>query len=146
MPSQKTRYLSRKREPWFQLPDLSDGVAPDRILPSVHRSALILRYREPYLAWVDQVAPEAGARLRANPAWQRYGVLVPSCTTLADAEPWLMEWCHLILEDCLSWYTPLVRQWPEDRSWATFTAWYDLDLIPVLRDLGSEPIRAVEAD
>ena len=146
VPSEKTRYANRKREPWFQLPDLSDGVAPDRILPGIYRSVLILHDREPYLAWVDQVAPEAGTRLRANPVWQRHAILIPGSTTLAAAEPWLREWCHLILAECMSWYTPQVRQWPEDRSWTTFVAWFDLDLIPDLRDLGSDPLRAVEAD
>jgi len=140
------RYLIRKPEPWFQLPDLSDGVAPDRILPSVYRSVLVLRAREPYLAWVDQVAPEDGARLRANPAWQRHAILIPSSSTMAEAEPWLREWCHLILSECMSWCTPLVRQWPEDRSWSTFAAWFDCDLISGVRDLGSDPLRAVEAD
>ncbi len=146
VPSEKSRYLNRKPEPWFNLPDLSDGVAPHRILPSVYRSVLVLQAREPFLAWVDQVAPDDGARLRANPTWQRHAILIPGSTDLADAEPWLREWCHLILAECMSWYTPLVRQWPEDRSWATLTAWFDLDLISGLRDLGSDPLQAIEAD
>ena len=146
VPSEKMRYLNRTPKPWFELPDLSDGIAPDRILPGVSRSVLLLKAREPYLAWVDQVAPLHGAQLRANPAWQRQAILIPSCNTLADAEPWLREWCHLIMAECLVWYTPEVRRWPADRSWDTFTVWFDRELINGVRDLSSDPLRAVEAD
>jgi len=140
------RYLDRKPEPWFELPDLSDGVAPHRILPVANRSVLVLYAQEPYLAWIDQTNPAQGALLRANPAWQRTAMLIPCCSTEAAAEPWLREWCHLILAEYLSWYTNQISLWPQDRSWNTFTAWFDYDLITRLRDLDNDPLRAVEED
>lgn len=147
MPSEKMRYMNRKPEPWFDLPYLSNGASPHRILSGVYRNVLLLYAKEPYLAWIDQVDPGQGARLRDHPEWQRYAILISCRNTLAEAEPWLREWCHLILAEFMSCYTSIIQEWPEDRSWSTFTAWFDLDLVTSgLRDLGSDPLRAVEAD
>ena len=143
MPSEKTRYRQqRPAMPWFDLPDFSDGTAPHTILPNVFRSVLVLKAREPCLAWIDSIEPAIGARIRANPEWQRNCILIPGYDSLPSAEPWLRAWCHLIMADHLTPYTQTVAMWPADRSWDTFITWFDLDLIVGVRDLGSDPLEA----
>ncbi len=146
MSSEKMRYSRRQVEPWFEMPDLSDKLAPDTILPSVNRSVLTLQAKEPYLAWIDHIEPAAGARIRANPDWQRSSVLIPAYSSLTAAEPWLRAWCHLIMAEHLTAFTSVIAQWPVDRSWNTFTAWFALDLIVGVRDLGDAPLVARTAD
>ena len=143
MPSEKMRYCQQRlATPWFDLPDFSDGTAPHTILPWVSRSVLVLKDREPCLAWIDIVDPAIGARMRANPAWQRTCVLIPGYDCLPSAESWLRAWCHLIMAEHLVLYTRTVAMWPADQSWETFIAWFDLDLIVGVRDLGSDPLKA----
>ena len=143
MPSEKTRYQAKRLAmPWFDLPDFSNGTAPHTILPIVSRSVLVLKAREPYLAWIDSVDPAICARIRANPEWQRDCVLIPGYDSLSSAETWLRAWCHLIIANHLAPYTPTIAMWPADRSWNTFIAWFDLDLIVGVRDLGSDPLKA----
>jgi len=46
----------------------------------------------------------------------------------------------------LTAFTSVIAQWPVDRSWNTFTAWFALDLIVGVRDLGDAPLVARTAD
>jgi hypothetical protein len=112
------------------------------ICPRAARSVLVLQCREPFLAWACAMRPMWADSLRTQRLWQRWTYLIPGFESLPTAEPWLREWCHLIFADSLNHYSQVIAEWPVDRSWATFTAWFELDLVVGVRDVGCHPLKA----
>ena len=107
----------------------------------VNRNALILRYKDPAIRWINEVDPSPdGAEITlASVNEERTVYLIDDRIgeEPRSFERWLRKNYGEIFEMELDgWYTDPTL-WPQDRSLALFRAWFDVELHTVLVDLGT---------
>lgn len=101
----------------------------------VNRAALIIRPREPYLAWVaslDADAPTAAEALRGTSTVY----LVTDAGDGTESGPALVEVFEEIFERELeSWWSDHAR-WPKPLDLATFERWFEVSGQSLVFDMG----------
>ena len=111
----------------------------------INRSALILRYKQPFVDWINAVdpAPSTPAITLEDTNGERTIYLV-EFDEKAELEGWL-ELNHELLfeEELFGWYTD-PKLWPKDRSLRKLKEWCDVELHTVVIDTGESLI--VEED
>ncbi len=108
--------------------------------PVVNRNALILRYKDPAVRWINEAdpSPDGDEITLANVNQERTVYLIDDRIGEDPRyfERWLRKNYGEIFEMELDgWYTDPTL-WPQDRSLALFRAWFDVELHTVLVDLG----------
>ncbi|MHB8612319.1 MAG: hypothetical protein ACYDAL_07805 [Candidatus Dormibacteraceae bacterium] len=111
----------------------------------LNRAALILRYRQPFVDWINATDPSPSSHLvtLAEVSLERtiYLIEVEDEDALAS---WLRRHHLEIFEEELSrWYTD-PKLWPRDRSVKVLKEWCTLELHTVVLDFGDSPIESHE--
>lgn len=109
----------------------------------LNRAALILRYKQPFVDWINASDPSPASPLvtvtEVNLEHTVYLIEVEDEEELAS---WLRHHHNEIFEEELSgWYTD-PKTWPADRSLEVLKEWCTLELHTVVLDFGDSPIES----
>jgi hypothetical protein len=115
----------------------------------VNRGALILRYREPAVRWIDDADPSPSSnRVTLESVNEERNVYLVGDRAGEDnksLERWLKRHYAEIFEiELEGWYTD-PDLWPKQRSYRLFKEWFEPELHTVLIDLGDGAIFDDEA-
>ena len=111
----------------------------------LNRSALILRYKQPFVDWINTSDPSPTSRLftlaEVNGERTVYLIEVEDEDGLAV---WLRRHHRELFEEELSgWYTD-PKLWPQDRSLKVLQEWCMFELHTVVLDFSDSPIESDE--
>ncbi|EED35845.1 conserved hypothetical protein [Luminiphilus syltensis NOR5-1B] len=107
----------------------------------LNRDLLIIRYKKPFVDWVNEADPDSDGLLvtldSANEDSPAY--LIHDCAS-EHFEEWL-ELCYLpVFENLLhEWYVDPTL-WPQDRSLELFKNWCDFRLHSLIQDCVDGPL------
>ena len=104
----------------------------------INRAAVILRYKDPAVAWINDADPsdtDGEVTLEAaNEERTVYLISGEDAETRSILERWIRRNYRQLFESELEgWYTE-VTLWPEDRSLSRFKEWFDVECHTVLVD------------
>jgi hypothetical protein len=107
----------------------------------LNRAALILRYRQPFVDWINAVDPSpASHTLTLSEVNEEHTVYLVEVDDLEELEHWLVLNHRGLFETELNgWYTDPAL-WPRDRSLAKLREWCSLELHTVVEDTGASPL------
>jgi hypothetical protein len=110
----------------------------------VNRAALILRYKEPAVRWINEADPDPDAisisLADANRERTVYLISDEDGDTDAAVRQWVKNNFRTLWETELGgWYTD-EELWPEDRTLKKFDQWFDVECHTMLMDIVGEPI------
>jgi len=97
-------------------------------------SALVLVPREPFITWASRTVPD-----EPNPP-ETVVVLTPELLTAEHRARWLEQHHHRVFAEQLRPWTEDEAAWPDDRSLAAFSEWFELTWVPVCDDLSHLPL------
>jgi hypothetical protein len=105
-------------------------------------SVFVLRARGPFQDWARQIVEE-------GPEWMLPDIdrcrayLTPELPTQSDADRWLRQNYGEMFARELVVYVEDEAQWPPDRSFETFLAWFEVIFAPTLDDMSDSDVPAV---
>jgi hypothetical protein len=107
-------------------------------MPVVNRGALILRYKEPAVRWINDADPSPSSHpVALESANEERNVYLISDSAGDDSqslERWLKRHYAEIFEiELEGWYTDAAL-WPKQRSYELFRQWFEPELHTVLID------------
>jgi len=103
----------------------------------LNRSAVIVRPKQPYLDWAAQLDDSA---ILPDPEDERTVYLIPEYDDEDHAWELLEELYEEIFENELyGWHTD-ESAWPENRDFAMFQEWFEIELNSVVEDLCGDEI------
>lgn len=115
----------------------------------VNRAALILRYKEPAVRWINDADPNPrGTPLileQVNEERTVYLITDEAGQDPRSFERWLKRnYQELFERELYDWYTDPAL-WPKQPSYEVFRQWFDVELHTVLIDLGTGDLYDDEA-
>jgi hypothetical protein len=112
----------------------------------LNRSALILRFKQPFVDWVNAVDPVPTSAVSVADLNVESTVYLLEVEDESELEVWLGLNGNTLFEEILNdWYTD-PDLWPQDRSLAMFKNWCSFELHSVIVDTGRSPLEDDEAD
>ena len=110
----------------------------------INRAAVLLRYREPAVRWINEADPYAeysGIGLEnVNRERTVYLIRDEDADDEEVFQRWLSSSYKMLFENELSgWYTD-ERLWPENRTMSLFREWFDVECHTVIEDTVGLPI------
>ena len=108
----------------------------------LNRAALILRYKQPFIDWINAVdpSPRVDVLSLADVEDERTVYLIDEIEDLDDFQRWLSSNYKWLFEEELNgWYTD-PNLWPRDRSLKKLREWCDFELNTVVVDTGISPL------
>ncbi len=104
----------------------------------VNRSAIVIKPKEPYLDWANEVAQtmESMDELRQ----QSTVILIPKSAYQDHAEIFLRENCVRIFERELDAWSPARELRPANPDYETLTAWFDIEVHALVLDLSEDSL------
>ena len=110
----------------------------------VNRGALVLRYKQPAVSWINEADPAplpAPLTLeRVNEDRTVYLIDDSACDDAQIFGGWLQRNYGALFEmELEGWYTD-ENFWPQDRSYELFCQWFDPEVHTVLMDIGDGDI------
>jgi hypothetical protein len=107
----------------------------------LNRAALILRYKQPFVDWINAVDPSAAShRLTMADVDQERTVYLVEVDDEDELARWLARHHEEVFEEELQgWYTDPAL-WPRDRSLKTLQRWCSFELHTVVVDTGESPL------
>jgi hypothetical protein len=108
----------------------------------INRTALIVTPKQPFVDWLLALDPTGGLTL-AEAREDTTVFLVPDQASDEGQEQVLKEYWEEIFERILwEWYTD-EGDWPQDRTYEKFRAWFDVRYHSGVVDLGKGQIKKV---
>ena len=107
----------------------------------LNRAALILRYRQPFVDWINAVDPSPStASLTLDEVNDEHTVYLVEVEDEQGLAAWLEANHEVLFERELDgWYTDPAL-WPKDRSLKLLKAWCSFELHTVVEDTGASPL------
>jgi hypothetical protein len=110
----------------------------------VNRGALILRYKEPAVRWINEADPSpSDSPITVQQVNEERTVYLISDSAGEDERTWerwlRRHYAKLFEMELNEWYT-IPALWPSKRSYELFRQWFDPELHTVLTDLGQGAI------
>ena len=104
----------------------------------LNRAVLILRYKQPFVDWINAADPDSTQTITLNDANEgTTAYLIDEINDDDEFEGWLALNVQLLFEEELNaWYTD-PKLWPQERSLALLRQWCTLELHTVVVDTGS---------
>lgn len=103
----------------------------------LNRSAVVVRYRQPFVDWVNSVEPD-DETLTLESINEDTSVYLVEVEDEDEFEEWLELNYDLLFEELLGeWYTD-ASLWPDDRSLSRFKQWCTLEFHSLVFDTGGE--------
>jgi hypothetical protein len=114
----------------------------------INRAAVILRYKEPAVAWINKADPYKKNTVvnieSANEERTVYLIRDRDADTPADVEKWInLNYDALFESELDSWYSD-EELWPKDRSIKLFRKWFDVECHTVIVDTVDTSIEEYE--
>jgi len=101
----------------------------------LNRGALIVRPRQPYLDWANEL-DDSGVLPDSQGEQTVY--LIPSFESDEEAERILRRlYAEVFERELYGWHTD-ERAWPQKRTFAMFKKWFTIELHSVVEDLDSD--------
>lgn len=108
----------------------------------LNRAALILRYKQPFVDWINagDPAPETHT-LSLDEVKDERTVYLVEIEDESELSAWLSRYhAQLFEEELEGWYTDPAL-WPKDRSLERLQEWCSIELHTVVVDTGASPLR-----
>jgi len=108
----------------------------------LNRAALILRYKQPFVDWINAADPSPSSHtLTLAEVNQEHTVYLVEVEDEDELAGWLARHHQELFEEELSgWYTDPAL-WPRDRSLEMLKEWCSFELHTVVVDTGESPLR-----
>lgn len=106
----------------------------------LNRAALIVRYKQPFVDWINSVEPNPQQRMKLAEANDNNSVYLIEVDDEDDLPEWLKVNGAALFEAELSGWYPEQNVWPKDRSLATFNKWCAVELHTLVFDTGTTPM------
>jgi hypothetical protein len=107
----------------------------------LNRAALIVRYKQPFVEWINAAEPNPQQRLKLTDANDNNSVYLIEVEDEDDLPSWLQVNGVALMEAELSGWFPEEALWPKDRSLALFNKWCAVELHTLVFDTGETPLR-----
>jgi hypothetical protein len=113
----------------------------------LNRAALILRYKQPFVDWINAADPSPTSRtLTLAEVNQEHTVYLVDVEDEDELTEWLTRHHKELLEEELNgWYTDPAL-WPRDRSLKMLKEWCSFELHTVVVDTGESPLEDDELE
>lgn len=110
----------------------------------VNRAALILRYKDPAVRWINEAdpdgSPDDATLATVNEERTVYLIEESACADPKRLEAWLKKnYVQLFDAELEGWYTD-PGLWPSKRTYKLFREWFTPEVHTVLVDLGTDDI------
>jgi hypothetical protein len=106
------------------------------MLPSLNRTAIVLRPKAPFLAWVRQLLRDTTEEEVENDqdlVDEPNVYLIPDSDSYEVAVEDLSDYAELLFESELGAWTLAIERWPKERDWSALQDWFDYEILgPVL--------------
>ena len=112
----------------------------------LNRAALIVRYKQPFVDWINSLEPNPRQRLKlaeANDNSSAYLIEVEDEDELPD---WLKINGTALFEAELGGWYPDSQVWPKERNLGLFKQWCNVELHTLVFDTGTDPLREREQE
>ncbi|MES0874948.1 hypothetical protein [Sinimarinibacterium thermocellulolyticum] len=112
----------------------------------LNRSAVVVRYRQPFVDWINRCDPTGDGGMTLLEANEDPTVYLVEAESRQDFERWLRLNHEPIFEALLEdWYTDETL-WPADRSIETLKLWCSFEFHSTVFDTGESPIEDDDED
>ena len=113
----------------------------------LNRAALILRYKQPFVDWINAADPSPTSRtLTLAEVNQEHTVYLVEVEDEEELTEWLPRHHEELFEEELNgWYTDPAL-WPRDRSLNMLKEWCSFELHTVVVDTGASPLEDNELE
>lgn len=116
-----------------------------RLKTMLNRSAFIVRYRQPFVDWINEVDPYPRHTVTLERANDDATVYLVDVDGEADFSEWIRLNHGLLFEELLNdWYTD-PSLWPQDRSYQTLQKWCSFEFHSLVLDTGGPAIEDDDA-
>ena len=106
----------------------------------LNRAALILRYKQPFVDWINAVDPSPTHTLSLAEVNEERTVYLVEVEDEEELAGWLARHHQELFEEELNgWYTDSAL-WPRDRSLKVLRQWCSFELHSVVVDTGSSAL------
>jgi hypothetical protein len=106
-------------------------------MPVINRGAILLRYREPALRWINDADPYDSPDLTSDDLRRDRTVYLVSDEDAdgeAVAERWIQQnFAEIFERELEGWYTDPTL-WPERRTLEMFRSWFDIEYHSMIVD------------
>ena len=107
----------------------------------VNRAALVIRYKQPFIDWINSTAIDGDRLVCAADLQQDSSVYLLEESDSDDLQSWLEVHATSLFEQELeAWYLD-TEVWPQDRSAEQFAQWCHCDLHSIVIDMGRTTLR-----
>ncbi|MGC3980578.1 MAG: hypothetical protein QM808_04880 [Steroidobacteraceae bacterium] len=114
----------------------------------LNRAALIVRYKQPFVDWINATEPNPNPqqRLKLADANDNNSVYLIELEEEEDLQEWLKLNGVALLEAELSGWYPEQPLWPKARSLELFNKWCSVQLHTLVFDTGTAPLQEKEEE
>jgi hypothetical protein len=111
------------------------------------RDLIVVKFKQPFVDWVNEADPYPdGSSKTLDEVNEDVSTFLISDNACEDLEGWLKEYYLLLFEAILEeWYVDEIL-WPQDRTFALFKAWCDVEAHSMVFDLVDGPLIDDEFD
>ena len=109
-------------------------------MDAINRSAVIVMPSQPFLDWLHRADPTSAELRLEDLRLDATIYLLPEYDTEEEARGYLREHCSEIFEEQLDGWYRVPSAWPVDRTFDTFTRWFEYSFHSVLVDLCDDPL------
>jgi hypothetical protein len=106
----------------------------------LNRSAIVIRHKQPFVDWINNVEPEPGCEVTLEIANEDTTVYLLEVNEKLDFEKWLNSNHAAVFEELLhEWYIES-SLWPAKRSLKMLKEWCSFEFHSVVHDTGGDPM------
>ena len=102
---------------------------------SVNRSSVIVRPKDPYVAWARSMDQEAAKFTAADLRREATVYLIPEIDDSGHAEELLRDCFSVIFDNELDGWSTDENTWPSNRSFEMFRQWFSIEINSMIFDL-----------
>ncbi len=106
--------------------------------PTVNRHAVVLRPTDVFIEWARHTPDEAPEALLTHIKKEHTVYLIPESDSVDGPRRFLRRhFDEMFQHELWSWCTD-PSTWPQNRTYAEFKKWFDVDVCPIVVDLGDD--------
>lgn len=106
----------------------------------VNRTAVILRYKEPFVRWINEADPDDDSPDITVEANEQNVYLIHQIEYAQDVDDWIeLNYCYLFANELAGWYTD-ESMWPKNRTLELFREWVDVEYHGAVFDVVDGPL------
>ena len=106
----------------------------------LNRTAIIVRYREPFVRWINEADPVPGGSHITTEQDEQTVYLIHEIENRSELDEWLaLNYDALFEAELDAWYTDEAL-WPKNRTLELFHEWVDVEYHTMVVDLVEEPL------